>query len=684
MPSLLRRPFAAHLPRDTRDTLLILAAVALVLLPQVPHLPLWCSALCAALLGWRTWRVWHQRPLTGKAVTAVLLIGSVAATVLHFRSIVGPDAGATLIALLLVLKTLEMRARRDAMVVFFLGFFTLLTLFLHSQSLLTAIAMMLALWALLTTLVNAHLPAGYPRLGQLLRTSGSLLLWALPLMLVLFALFPRLPPLWGMPTTKPQGTTGLSNDMTVGQVAELAQDASVALRVRFTDGPPPRHLLYFRGPVLSDFNGQTWRAPDAPLPSRALAAHSRFPIQQPSATPGLGYEVTLEPHRQRWLLTLETTTTAPTLARHAPAPLPTPDGLGLSHQPINDGTRYQASAQLQAALDAALSPADRITLLHLPDGAAPRTRRWGEQLRAAHGSDAVAMTQAALQQLRQGGYTYTLQPGIPTGDVSDAFWFDERQGFCEHIASAFAVLMRSAGVPARIVTGYQGGEHNPIDGLWTVRQSDAHAWTEIWREGHGWWRIDPTSAVAPSRTAQLQRAPASSTLLGDAVATMVSPDMLQRMRANWDAMNHRWNDLILNYNTRQQSHMLQALGLDQWSPAKITAWLAGCIGLALAITAYVQWRRRHQPDPWLRLLEQAQRRLLRHGLVPPAPTAATASPRQWAHAVQQQWGHKALPLHQWLLQMEQWRYAPHGHGTPSLPALRRQWRALAWPPTHTP
>lgn len=664
------------LPRETRDTLLVLGVVALVLLPQVAYLPVWSSALVLCLLMWRLWIARHGQSLPGKWLMAALLTLAVGGTVLQFRSIAGPEAGVVLLVLLLVLKTLEMRARRDAMVIFFLGFFTLLTLFLHSQSLPIAIAMLLSVWGLLAALVNAHMPAGYPRLWQLLRTSGVLMLLGTPVMLVLFVSFPRIAPLWGLPSQTAQGQTGLSNDMTVGQVAQLAQNHSVALRVRFdtADGQtPPQRLLYFRGPVLSDFDGRNWRAP----PDGGLPSGTGMPAT------GLGeavnYEVTLEPHQQRWLLTLEATLQAPNIAQrrtHATASLQ-----WLTTRPITEVLRYQAQAYVHYAYGQQLSTYQRNQHLQLPTDLNPRTSAWAQELRQLHGNDDTAIIQAALLRLSNGGYVYTLQPGeVSSAHTADHFWFESQRGFCEHIASAFTVLMRAAGIPARIVTGYQGGERNTVDGLWTVRQSDAHAWTEVWLPSEGWMRVDPTSAVSPARTEQLQRLPAPATLLNNAMGNMVGHNVLQHLRANWEAVNHRWNNWVLNYSSDNQSSVLGYLQWTHWNAAKAALWFAATAALVAMAFALQRWRSRRIQDPWLRMAAHARRKLQQAGIT----HAESLGLQALARTAQAQWGDESAHLQQWLLQMEQWRYAPHGPNTPSLAALRSSYRALTWPRSRTP
>ncbi|MEG0412102.1 MAG: DUF3488 and transglutaminase-like domain-containing protein [Comamonas sp.] len=664
------------LPRETRDTLLVLGVVTLVLLPQVAYLPAWSSALALCLLAWRLWMARRGQSLPGKWLMAALLALAVGATVLQFRSIAGPEAGVVLLVLLLVLKTMEMRARRDAMVIFFLGFFTLLTLFLHSQSLPIAIAMLLAVWGLLAALVNAHMPAGYPRLRQLLRTSGALMLLGTPVMLVLFVTFPRIAPLWGLPAQTSQGQTGLSNDMTVGQVAQLAQNQSVALRVRFdtTNGQtPPQRLLYFRGPVLSDFDGRNWRsAPDGGLPSG-----SSMPAT------GLGtavnYEVTLEPHQQRWLLTLEATLQPPDITQRRTHP--TANLQWLTTRPITEVLRYQAQAYVHYVYGQQLPTYQRNLHLRLPTDLNPRTAAWAKELRQLHGNDDTAIIQAALSRLSNGDYVYTLQPGeVSSAHTADHFWFESQRGFCEHIASAFTVLMRAAGIPARIVTGYQGGERNTVDGLWTVRQSDAHAWTEVWLPSEGWMRVDPTSAVAPARTEQLQRLPAPTTLLNNAMGNMVGRNALQRLRASWEAVNHRWNDWVLNYSSDNQSNVLRYLQWTHWNAAKAALWFAITATLVALAYALQRWRSQRIQDPWLRMAVHARRKLQQAGIT----HAKSLGLQALARAAQAQWGDESVQLQQWLLQMEQWRYALHSPDTPSLAALRSSYRALTWPRSRTP
>ena len=287
------------LPRDSRDTLFLLLVVGWIVLPQVNNLPLWCTAFTACVLAWRGWLAVTSRPLPGGWWVFALLVLSLGATLATHRTVLGRDAGVTLIVLMLALKTLELRARRDIFVIFFLGFFTMLTNFFFSQSLATAAAMLVALLGLLTALVNAHMPVGKPPLLQAARTAGWMALLGAPIMAVLFVLFPRFSPLWGIPNDAMSGRSGLSANMQVGNIARLVLDEGIAMRVKF-DGPvPPQSDLYFRGPVLSTFDGREWRA----LRQRQGSWSSAGGAQLQVSGPPVRYSVTLEPNNRPWLNT---------------------------------------------------------------------------------------------------------------------------------------------------------------------------------------------------------------------------------------------------------------------------------------------------------------------------------------------------------------------------------------------
>jgi transglutaminase-like putative cysteine protease len=659
------------LPRETRDTFFLLAVIAWIALPQAAHIPPWCVALAAAVLVWRAWLAFASKPLPGKGWLLVLLFVAIAATLASFRTVLGRDAGVTLIVVLLALKTLELRAKRDVFVVFFLGFFTMLTNFFFSQSLLTAAAMLIALLGLLTALVNAHMPVGKPPLTEAAKTAAWMTLLGAPVMAVLFVLFPRFSPLWGTPGDAMAGRSGLSSTMTVGNMARLALDESIAMRVKF-DGPmPSQHELYFRGPVLSNFDGREWR-PLQPRFSASAFAFPNAPHIDVAGTP-VRYEITMEPSNRSWLMLLDAAPKGPNLPGFDT--VMTSELVWLASRTITDLVRFKAESYTQfryGPRSVAALPPEYLTL---PAGTNPRTQQLAFEMRsdpAVARGGAPAYIQAALQRLRTGGYRYTLDPGIYGSDTADEFWFDRKEGFCEHIASAFVVLMRAAGIPARIVTGYQGGELNRVDNFWIVRQSDAHAWTEVWIAGRGWVRVDPTSAVAPSRTGSLQRLVPPQGVFAAAFGN-VTPGLALNLRAAWEAINNAWNQKILNYTQSRQLDLLKNIGFSAPSWEDLAYVLIAIVVLvAVAGAVWTIWDRREH-DPWLRLLHRVRKRLAASGmnLTPAAP------PRRIAMLVTARFGEPGAQLARWLLKLEEQRYAPSAAA--DLRALQRELRTIAWP-----
>ncbi|MES2363787.1 MAG: DUF3488 and transglutaminase-like domain-containing protein [Pseudomonadota bacterium] len=667
------------LPRDSRDTLFLLLVIAWVLLPQTPHLPLWCSALAGTVLIWRGWLALGARSLPGKWWLLGLLGLTIAATLFTHKTLLGRDAGVTLLIVLLTLKTLELRARRDAFVIFFLGFFCMLSNFFYSQSLLTAFSMMLGLLGLLTVLVNAHMPVGKPPLLQAAKTAGWMALLGAPIMLVLFLLFPRLAPLWGVPSDAMTGRSGLSASMQVGNIAALALDESVAMRIKFEGRPPPQQDLYFRGPVLADFDGREWR------PQR-FNFSSRYGVTSSLVVSGapVNYEVTLEPTNRPWLFVMEAAAQNPVLPGYQS--VMQADLQWLVNRPITDLVRYKVQSYPSFRHGPAQTAAGLREFVELPSGFNPRTLELARQIRSDASytnAGSAQLVQLVMDRLRTGGYTYTLEPGVYGQHSADEFWFDRKQGFCEHIASSFVILMRALNIPARIVTGYQGGELNGVDGFWVVRQSDAHAWAEVWHEGRGWVRVDPTSAVAPGRTGAFQRLTLPQGVVAQALGN-ISPGFAMQLRATWEAVNNAWSQWVLNYTQGKQLNLLKDMGFESPSWADLSYVLICIVVLAsLAGAAWTLWDRT-QHDPWLRLLARARKRLARAGI---QSTAAT-SPRQLAEKLMaQSTGQgeaKTRALYDWLMQLELQRYASTSasatvHGRQRLHQLRRQFNALAWP-----
>jgi len=644
----------AHLPRETRDTLFMLGVIAWVLLPLLDELPLWCKALTAAVIVWRATLAWRGQPLPSKWWRFGLLALAVMATLISYKSILGRDAGVAMVVVLLALKTLELRAQRDAFVVFFLSFFLMLTNFFYSQSLLTAAAMLIGLLGLLTALVNSHMPVGHPPLWHAARIAGGMTLLGAPIMVVLFVLFPRMAPLWGLPGDAMAGRSGLSAQMTVGSIASLALDDSVAMRIAFEGEPPPSGALYFRGPVLSSFDGQRWRAAEGVAPLRSSDAALRV-----SGAP-VRYQVTLEPNQQPWLLTLDATPSAPEL----------PQGRARmsaelqwqQDRNVTELLRYQVTSYPQFSHGPLQRTPQLLPYLTLPFGYNPRTLALAQELQRNAPAGAITgdyWVRQVIERLRSGGYVYTLEPGLYGRDSADEFWFDRKAGFCEHIAASFVILMRALNVPARVVTGYQGGERNAVDGFWTVRQSDAHAWAEVWIAERGWVRVDPTGAVAPARTGSLTRLPSPRGGVARAILGNVSPQMALNLRATWEAVNNRWNQWVLNYTQTSQLNLLRDIGFESPSWEDLLYVLCGLVvSVSLTGAAWSTWDR-HRQDPWLRLLGLARLRLQRAGWTLPEQS----TPRQLAALLQSP---PASPISNaswiaWLQRLESLRYAGVKH-----------------------
>jgi transglutaminase-like putative cysteine protease len=626
----------AHLPRDTRDTLFLLAVITWTIAPHLLHLPTWCGLMTGAVLLWRARLALNAAALPNRWLVSGLLVLAGGLTLWGERTLLGKEAGITLLVVLMSLKTLELRARRDALVVFFLGFFLVLTNFLYSQSLLTGVWLLGAVWGLLTALVLAHMPVGRPPLRRASATAARAAALGVPVMLVLFVLFPRIGPLWGLPQDA-VGRTGLSGTLRLGGVASIAEDDSVALRVRFFGTVPPPEQLYFRGPVLSSFDGREWTRL---VPTFPAVHRPRLELQlrgQP-----LRYEMTVEPSQLPLLPLLEMTPDRPDAAPRIEGWLLThrPDGQWQADRPIVERQRVEASAWLDHGHGPRQPVLGLRDLVELPPNTNPLTMAWAAQLRQRPdlaGADATALATAVLQRIRTGGYTYTLEPGVYpstlTGQAIDEFWLDRKLGFCEHFASAFVVVMRAMDVPARIVTGYQGADPALQDGYLVVRQRNAHAWAEIWQEGRGWIRVDPTAAVAPDRVQRGRSLEPAPGLVAGAMNS-ISPAFAAQLRGAWETVNNRWNQWVLNYSRGQQFDLLKRLGFSapSWQDLASAMILLLC-GAALTGAAWAWWDRRRQ-DPWQRLQQRVAQRLLTLGVT----VQAHHAPRERAARVRAQLG----------------------------------------------
>lgn len=594
--------------RTQRDTLFLVLAVTFTLAPHAQHLPYWISAATLALLVYRIWLTVQGRPLPPRWLLLPLALLLCSGLWLEYHTLLGRDAGVALVVILMTLKLLEMHARRDVFVVIYLAFFLILTNFLYSQSMLTAAFMLLALLAILLAQINLHFIHAEPMFGKKLRLASTLLLQALPLMVVMFLLFPRLSgPLWGLPKDAHSGKSGLSDTMAPGSVSSLALSGDLAFRVQFDTLPPTQAQLYWRGPVLDIFDGSTWRAGIA---KNATAVQIVTPLQSAP----FAYTVTLEAHDKPWIFALEAPLEIPVIAQY-PVRL-TENMQLLAQQPIRQRIRYRARSQpvFQQLVD--LTPAQQHRLVDLPFGYNPRTLALAQQMRQrAH--DPAQRLQQALDYFRQQPFRYTLNPPLLGRHAVDEFLFDTQAGFCEHFASSFVVLLRALEIPARVVTGYQGGELNPVDHFMAVRQSDAHAWAEIWIAGQGWLRVDPTALVAPDR---IERGIANGLPDNTALPLLMrgnrgwGQDWLKRLHFRWEALNNGWNQWVLSFNQERQRDLLSRLGFADADWRTLSILLLACSSIALGCAAMMLWWRQRQRDPLTLLYARYCACLMTHGI----------------------------------------------------------------------
>ncbi len=640
------------MPREARDTLFLLAMLAWTVLPHTLRIPLWCSGLTVILLLWRAWLTSTHRALPERWVLLAGLGLVAGLTWFSFGSLIGKESGVTMAVALTALKTLELRARRDAFVVFFLGFFLVLTHFLYSQSPLVAAAMLVSVWGLLTGLVLAHMPVGQPSLRQAAGLAGRTALWGIPIMALLFVLFPRIGPLWGAPKAG-AGGTGLSTTMRMGSVAQIALDDTVAFRLRFAGPVPSQEHLYFRGPVLSRFDGLEWQTETATNESA-----DKRELQPITGNHGsiLSYEISLEPSSLTFLPLLEASPSAPHIKGYQ-----VQSGPALQwwvDRPIREVLRFQAQALIPFQQGPWRYDLNLSRYLALPTGANPRMLAWATRLQAeprwaqAKPQELAAML---LNHIRSESYSYTLEPGeYPGYDALDAFWFDRKQGFCEHFAASFVVLMRALGVPARVVTGYQGAEPDTSSSAstWLVRQSSAHAWAEYWQVGKGWIHADPTAAVAPERIQRHRALRTKPGLVADTLSR-VSPALWQSMQSGLAYLQAQWNQQVLNYARGHQLDLLRNLGFDAPNWEDLSKLLIISISLLALGAASWAWWDRHRIDPWARQMQTLRQCLTRLQIT----STEQDTPRSLAQRLQTAYGSQAESLRTMLISLEQQRYS---------------------------
>jgi transglutaminase-like putative cysteine protease len=615
----------------TRSQLAWLAA--LVVLAQVPlwtHLRLWIVVAGSGLVAARI-MLPADRPPPARLRRWLLPVLALAVGLgirWDFGYFMARDPCVAFLYVLVGIKFVEAKSPRDGGLLVCLALFLALTQFFYGQSIVAAaiaLPAVLVLGGALAALRDP--PAATSEWKVPLAATARMLVQGIPLAALLFIVFPRLGgPLWGTPADA-GARSGLSDRMAPGAISELSLSDAVAFRVDFIGPPPPPAQRYWRGPVLSRFDGFEWSM----LPPVRRGAFA------PSGPRAIEYTVTLEPHNRLWLFALEHPRSLPRPAVDDPLSSSGPvreiavltyDQQLLATTPVTQAIRYVQRSTLANSF-AAGSNIDRRDNLQLPRRN-PRTVEFARERKSRAASDRVFIAEV-LNWFRKESFVYTLAPPLLEGDTVDAFLFDTRRGFCEHYAGAFVVLLRAAGIPARVVTGYQGGEINPNGDYMIVRDSDAHAWAEALIDGV-WQRFDPTAAVAPSR---VERGLGAALPQGEPVPYLARLDMtwLKSLRLHWDAVNYQWQRGVVGFNLERQRDLLRDFGLGSARPWQIVALVAAvAFAWGLAILGFA--RARHaRSDPAVALWSRLCRRLGRAGL----PRRPDEGPLAYAERAASRW-----------------------------------------------
>jgi transglutaminase-like putative cysteine protease len=653
---------APRVAPEARGRLLVIAIFAAATLIVAGNTPPWSASVALGCAVWRFmvtwWAVPAPRPRKGYrflfgAATA-LMVGGV---LLNFRTLNGLSAGTALLVVMGALKLVEARARRDDGIVIGVSLFMLLAAALADQSLSRLPLYLLVVWGACAAMMQvAHPHSGLP-LRSALRLSARALLMAAPLAAACFVFFPRFSSqFWALPGGG-GASTGLSDEMSPGAIDKLVGDYEPAFRVRFEGPPPPPQFRYWRGPVLNSFDGFTWRR------------ERRLYVDTPRELLGeaVRYRVTLEPTQQNWIFALDTVDGSP---RHNM--VMAQDRQLSRNEPVTEALTYDASSHLQTRATGPLSSLGRRYETQLPASRNPRTLTLARDLRARAPDDA-AYSRLVLEWFRDHGLEYTLQPEPTSVESVDSVLFDTKQGFCGHFASAYATMMRAAGIPARVVTGYLGGEWNPIGGYLIVRQSDAHAWTEIWLDGRGWTRVDPTAVVEPERLLR-----GAYDVMGEA-STPMTISLLQnswvaRFAQYWDGANTWWRERVVEFNLRSQLDLLGKLGIDapNW---RHLGWAFGAALLGWLIWVTATLRRsvaREKPDRIARAWLAATRKLEKVA----APRAPHEGALTYARRISAQHPHLADGITAVATRYVRLRYGPEA-ANEDITALEREVRQLA-------
>lgn len=533
--------------------------------------------------------------------------------------ITGPSLGILLgmlhlLCLAYILKPLELFKRRDLYQIFVLGILIIASSLIFYQSIGFSVVILLLLIMNFSWL--SALFVGSPTIINQIKLSGKMVCLSVPLALILFIVFPKLPPFWQMPAST-LAKTGLSDTVKVGDISQLALSNELAFRVEFTDNQPLYNQMYWRALVLDSFDGQSWRKS---LSKRYLnlSKFQRRPIDTtPYNASRVDYQLIVEPSNQHWLFSLDVPEVTSAAGNKRIYHLN--DYTLYSEEKLSQRFSYNVSSYLQIPLDKELSQRQLARYLQIDGQDNPRLSQYGSELRSTYGQSAMEIVNEVLARFNQQPYRYTLTPPQLTNHSLDQFFFSTKAGFCEHYASSFTYLMRGAGVPARLVLGYMGGELNEQGNYYSVYQRDAHAWSEVWIRNKGWLRVDPTAAVDPSRVEQgfsQQLLQEQQRSLGHFnMSNLFAINWLSGLKRQFDALDYQWTKFVIGYSIEKQRRFLEGLF---GSHIKYKTMLV--IVVFLTIFTVSLWglyqRRDKQPQLkiWLKYFEQAQFHLAKLGL----------------------------------------------------------------------
>ncbi len=601
-----------QIPRPALSWMLV--SVLLVMLPQSLHMPFWVTFLTLVCIVWRWLIFTGAAAYPGRLLRIAIVIFTMTLSVAQMRSTgIGLDSAASLLALGFVFKLIEMRYKRDVYVVSSLCFIMTMVNFLYSQSAVATLYTALVVVAISSAMLALNRSTSCPDARGTFTLAVKMGLQALPLTIVLFVFFPRIAPLWAVPMQNSSGTTGVSDEVSPGDLAQLGRSSELAFRVQFEDTLPPLHQdLYWRGLVLDDFDGQTWRRTRRGSSYSEAARLNDFQWNWEDRVrlgdEPLRYNVIIEATNQPWLYGL-----------HLAQPIGRNLFQSRNFEIFNNGliskrTSYDLLTYRGSATDLILLDSARRRSTSLPVRGNEQSLAFARELRAEVASDRD-FVYAVLAHFQQNEFYYTLNPALLGEQRVDDFLFNSREGFCEHYASSFAFLMRAVGIPARVVVGYQGAEYNPYENYMMVYQYNAHAWNEVWLEGEGWVRFDPTAAVSPERIEQgveaaLANDPAFMEQSLFSAARLGSLGWVNALRLRLDAIEYEWNRRVVNYDEDVQSDFLSDV-LGDVTEQKVVFVLAALAFIAVSAIAFtvVNSEPRHRHSPADRLYAQLGKEL---------------------------------------------------------------------------